>query len=912
MKKHIFSDPAAIAATFSLLTWAALAQPASPFNLTVSPAAKVIVQGGWQDFSIGIVRAAGYVTPVSIELRGAPTGITASYSRNPVPLSSSRMTVNVAPSVPLGTYRLVVHGQAETSVDVPVQVTVTGALPAPTVSIDTTLHPVVSSIPGADAAHPRTINCLADPTHQAQFVNDEVLVVTNDAARLDAFIKRWKATVVSVLPRESAVLLPQASYLMRIDSSTANLAALPQNMQKANPNVTGKLTFCDQKGMMLFAAAAEEAASGLWAGLNFLGQPSGTYLDGKAFESPTGPSDLNGFPYSANVFNWNHMNVGGFARYGVTRAWQALEFSGKLANSTTVAIIEAGGFGPNADFPLFNPTSLIQGQNPLLVRNPLPGSDGKPAPWHGTLVAQSLAGRANNNFGAAGTAGAGPNANLVLISASGDTGGLEAGLLMAALQGAKVVNISWGGEVPALATLFTMQGLDGVTQAIRDAGILIYAAAGNKGENVDNIDCFGACWEGTWFWPCEDDGVTCVGGLEHDSMVRHANSNFGSGLVGEVGTVNIWAPFQVMVGPDPDNPANVARWVGGTSFSSPYVAGVAAMVWATNPALTADQVEGFIFNTAAQSADPQVRNNRIVQADLAVMAALGDMPPVVTISSPLNNSIVGYGGLNQVKFTAVPFDFEDGPNCCKTSWSSDIDGPMGVGASINFVFATVGTRTITVTVLDSAGHLAQATVKVTAGNTPPSVTINKPSPQANLYKGVSYVFDGQGTDPNEPAFLLACSKLTWSTNVAGDPKLTGCNPVFQFATLGQRTIKLIGTDSQGVASIPAMVTVNVINVPNGAGPIYTITQPVDHSVFAIGEHSSLAYTVANNDNTLKFVEWRIAFWNTEIPVKVYPGSYWIPSDYLPKVCGESTGVLRLYVNGVLQGSVTVGVNYGSC
>jgi len=912
MKNHTSTRPAAVAAILSLLAGAAWAQSAAPFNLTVSPAAKAIVQGGWQDFSIGVVRSTGFVTPVSLELRGAPTGITASYSRNPVPSNSSRMTVNVAPSVPLGTYRFVVHGQAETSIDVPVQVTVTEALPAPSVSVDTTLHPVLSSIPGADAAHPRTINCLADGTHQAQFVNDEVLVTTNDPARLDAFIKRWHATIVSALPRESAVALPHAIYLMRIDSSTANLAALPQNMQKANPNVTGKLTFCDSKGMMLFAAAAEEAATGLWAGLNFIAQPAGTFLSGIALESATGPKDLNGFPYSANVFDWSYMNVGGFARYGVTRAWQALEFSGKLANSTTVAIIEAGGFGPVGDFPQFTPVSLIPGQNALFAPNAVLNSSGQAVPFHGTLVALSLAGLANNNVGAAGTAGAGPNANLVLISANPDVSGLESGVLNAAIQGARIINISSGGEVPALGTLFTMHGLDSVTQAMRDAGILIYASAGNKGENVDNVDCFGACWEGTWFWPCENDGVTCVGGLEHDSMNRHANSNFGSGLVGGVGTVNIWAPFQVMVGPDPWAPANVARWVGGTSFSSPYVAGVAAMVWAANPALTADQVEGFIFNTAAQSFDPQVRNNRIVQADLAVMAALGDMAPVVTITSPMNNSNVGYGGLNQVKFTAVPFDFEDGPSCCKVSWSSNIDGPMGVGASINFVFATIGTRTITVKVQDSAGNHGQATVTVTAGNTPPSVTINKPTPQTTLYKGVSYVFDGQGTDPNEPAFVLGCAKLSWSTNVAGDPKLTGCNPVFQFATSGQRTIKLIGTDSQGAPSNAATVTVNVIDIPSGTGPIYTITQPVDHSVFAIGEHSGLALTIANNDNNLKFVEWRIAFGNTELPVKVYPGSYWIPSDYLPKVCGESPGVLRLYVNGVLQGSVTVGVNYGSC
>ena len=100
-------------------------------------------------------------------------------------------------------------------------------------------------------------------------------------------------------------------------------------------------------------------------------------------------------------------------------------------------------------------------------------------------------------------------------------------------------------------------------------------------------------------------------------------SNYSSGFVGTVQTVDIWAPFDVMVGPDPNNPSNAARWVGGTSFSSPYVAGVAALVWAANPALSADQVEDILITTAGISYDQTVNSDRVVLADLAVMAALG-------------------------------------------------------------------------------------------------------------------------------------------------------------------------------------------------------------------------------------------------------------------------------------------------
>ena len=99
---------------------------------------------------------------------------------------------------------------------------------------------------------------------------------------------------------------------------------------------------------------------------------------------------------------------------------------------------------------------------------------------------------------------------------------------------------------------------------------------------------------------------------------------------------------------------------------------------------------------------------------------------------------------------------------------------------------------------------------------------------AVLLQNVAKVFDGQGSDPNEPGYTLPCANLTWSTNVAGDPQLTGCNPAFQFATLGPRTIRLVGKDSQGQVSTPSTVDINV--VPAGTGPYVTITSPVSGSV----------------------------------------------------------------------------------
>src|SRR5690606_24486723 len=116
----------------------------------------------------------------------------------------------------------------------------------------------------------------------------------------------------------------------------------------------------------------------------------------------------------------------------------------------------------------------------------------------------------------------------------------------------------------------------------------------------DAEECtFGVCWERTWVTPCENAGVICVGGRRANSTKRAVDSNYGADQV------DIFAPFTLWLGPDPSAPANTARTLNGTSFSSPFTAGVAALIWAANPGLSADQVEHALLTTAHANSDSQ-------------------------------------------------------------------------------------------------------------------------------------------------------------------------------------------------------------------------------------------------------------------------------------------------------------------
>lgn len=898
--------------------WSQALSDAGDFSLSLAPPQRTIVQGGWQDFAVQITRTNGFTGAVSLKLTGAPSGVTGAFNRNPVLTGSTKLTVNVASTVPPGSYTFFVHGDARTSADVPLTLTVAAPLPAPTVSVDSTLRSDITSLPGPDPAHPRVVVCLADDKHKTHFVADELIVSTSDSARLSAFLTRWHGTLVNSVGGGTGGIpsLPPIK-LVHIDPSAADVTGLPAHMQKANPNVTGSLRFSDAEGMRLFAAAAEEAAGGLTIGLNFVGQPDSDFLNGVSTEAPSGVGELNGSPYSPNVFNWSFMKQVAPSGFGVTHAWQALDFAGKLGNKTMAAIVEQGGYGPNADFPGFVAMSTIPGVAGLGVPDPVPNSQGKPAPWHGTFVAEALAGIADNGFGAAGPAGAGPNADLLLVTATCDILGMGVGVAQAANSNARIVNMSCAGSVPALAALSIPIVLNLITDGARSQGVLIFASAGNHSEDVDEEDCFmGVCWETTWWWACENDGVICVGGLDHDSRDRAPGSNYSSGHVGDVNTVDIWGPFDVLVAPDPDHASNFATRVSGTSFSSPYVAGVAALVWAANPLLTADQVESILYSSAGVSFDLSVNTNRIVLADLAVMSALGDMPPKVSITTPSNNAQVGYGGLNTVTFKASAVDFEDGAKCCKLTWTSSVDGPLGSGPTVNFEFPTPGLRKITVEATDIHSNKTSASIFVNATNSPPTVKILKPSPGASVIQNVVTIFSGQGSDPNEVGFTLPCANLTWTTDVPGDQQLTGCQPAFKFTTVGPRTIRLVGKDSQGQPSSPATVNINV--VPTGPGPYVTITSPLDNSLFAPGAASGLSFSLTGATGFYSY-QWKVKQGPIEVPIKVYPPKipgtppYWIPSDYLAPACGTSSGTLGIYINGnAASDHVQVSVSYPVC
>ena len=188
---------------------------------------------------------------------------------------------------------------------------------------------------------------------------------------------------------------------------------------------------------------------------------------------------------------------------------------------------------------------------------------------HGTWVAGLAAASTNNGIGIAGV---GFNCKFLPIKISTDNGGIDMGyegIVYAATHGCQVINCSWGSkDIPGQFEI------DVIDFATINKDVLVIAAAGNDGN------------EGV-FYPASIPGVMNVGGT--DSSDAKFDLGFGSSSNYGV-NIDVCAPgthlYTTNFGGSYIPVVNGA----GTSFSSPIVAGAAAIVRARFPSYTALQV----------------------------------------------------------------------------------------------------------------------------------------------------------------------------------------------------------------------------------------------------------------------------------------------------------------------------------
>ena len=608
--------------------------------------------------------------------------------------------------------------------------TTTAPLPLEVV-VDTSVQPAVTEVEGfADASAPRPVGRVvtADGT-ATDVVLDEVQLLVPDLATLDAFVARWAGTVTDVTEPDTDGM---RAALVHIDVDRADPAALPADLLALEPDHSGTMRVSSDRGAATLTPrsqpmplrTARSSRRTRWR--STMRSSTGRRRSGTASRTLTpsaGTSSVDGAAMDS----------------GVGRAWQLLEATGKLDNRVRIMIVD-GGFSSNPDFP--DQTTLRLADWGDKSRT----SGG----YHGTDVVMAAMAKVDNEFGTAGPAG--PVAELVAVAKYlDDYKTLRKTLDMVREHDPDIISSSYHTTHTAFRD--TTEGLkDWYYRRMRDNGALLFASAGNDGKNVDDGLCApGDCDEKKTYLPCESKYVVCVGGVDAATAKWDDGSNYG--IVDNNKSVEIYGPWCTFAKKRNDAWIDFTMTkVCGTSFATPFVAGVAALVMAANPELSTDDVRNILMDSAHSGmplADrTRAGSSRWVDAFEAVRRALfiEVKPPAITIEKPDAGKVFGINDWVDLRATAT--DFVGRP--LDIVWSGDVAGALGTSGSgaTNTVQLAPGKHEITATVTDFMGASSNAKVTIELRDSPPELTIVSPQPGTTRRQDDTLSFAAMTKDPD--------------------------------------------------------------------------------------------------------------------------------------------------------------------
>jgi serine protease AprX len=298
------------------------------------------------------------------------------------------------------------------------------------------------------------------------------------------------------------------------------------------------------------------------------------------------------------------------------RNWGDSRWAG-TGRGVTVALIDTGVAGSHPDFR----TSSGDATNRIVasvVTNPDATTENDRF-GHGTHVAGLIAGngyaRPKGDPLRGKYVGAAPNANLVSVKVSDDNGdtslidviyGLQFVVDHKADYGIRVVNLSLSS---ATAESYKTDPLDAAAESAWLHGIVVVAAAGNRGTDSDAVS----------YAPGNDPYVISVGGVDTMGTKRTSDdvlAGWSSRGVTQDGfsKPELAAPGAHIVGPYAAGslfgtlcPSCVTDGeyfkIGGTSMAAGIVSGIVAGLLEIHPDWTPDQVKGALINNLRRTTD---------------------------------------------------------------------------------------------------------------------------------------------------------------------------------------------------------------------------------------------------------------------------------------------------------------------
>ncbi len=487
----------------------------------------------------------------------------------------------------------------------------------------------------------------------------------------------------------------------------------------------------------------------------------------------------------AELDRWVPLSATSPSDPGYARQWHLPKINSPIAwdintgAGITVAIIDTGINPNHADLSVL----LVTGYNTIENNTNTTDQHG-----HGTSVAGTVAATANNDIGIAAVTW---NSNLMPIRVSDRSDGmalisdLVEGLIWAADNGAKIANISYG--------ISGSNALSDAAAYMKSKGGLVFSSAGNSGSDLGYGD---------------DPHIITVSATEQNDVIT-SWSSFGN-------SVDITAPGLAIYTTNNNGSYSASS---GTSFSSPVVAGVAALVMSTNPALSPNEVEFILESTAKDLGlagwDKKYGHGR-VDAGAAVLAASDGQQSPTDPSPPIEDTLAPSITMNLLngaiiiatQMVSVTAEDQNGI----TQVELFIDGsPFAVDTNAPYNFSwdsTLETNSnavvVTAIATDTAGNSASTSSTVTVSNIEaladteaPTINILSPSINSIVSRTVKIAIS---SSDNVGVSLLSCYIDGNLLAITNDATEMSCGWNTRREATGSHTIMAKAEDAAGNVS----------------------------------------------------------------------------------------------------------------